>query len=119
MSAFIAWIAVPVGAPASLRRLPLAPVALARPIAVARSREQQWGLGRSEATVLNSLAAPLQDFPEVLPGVALSSGGDLLRCARRYDPATAVPALGAEVDDPVGCFYDLEIVLDPDYRFAG
>jgi hypothetical protein len=39
-------------------------------------------------------------------------GGDLFGGAGGYDLAAAAAALGAHVDDPVGGFDDVEIVLD-------
>ena len=45
--------------------------------------------------------------------------GDLFGGAFGYDLAAAVSALGAHVDEPVGAFYDLEVVLDDDERVAG
>ena len=35
------------------------------------------------------------------------------------DPAAAVAAFGAEVDDPVGRLDDVEVVLDDQHRVAG
>ena len=41
---------------------------------------------------------------------------ELLGCAGRNDlPATAAP-FGAKIDDPIGGFYDVEIVFDDDDR---
>lgn len=40
--------------------------------------------------------------------------GDLLGCALSDDVAAAGAAFGAEVDEPVGLFDDVEMVLDDD-----
>ena len=51
-------------------------------------------------------------------GVRIRGLGDLLRRAGDDELATLVPALGAEVDDPVGHLDDVEVVLDHDDRVA-
>ena len=45
--------------------------------------------------------------------------GDILRRTGRHDLAAAAAALGAEVDDPVRAFDDIEVVLDDHDRVAG
>ena len=45
-------------------------------------------------------------------------GGDLFGGAGGYDLAAAAAAFGAHVDDPVGGFDDVEIVLDDEQRAA-
>src|SRR5262249_47393661 len=52
-------------------------------------------------------------------GVRGRVGGDLLRAAGRDDLAAAVAAFRAEIDDPVGGAYDVEVVLDNDEGVAG
>ena len=47
-----------------------------------------------------------------MAGVGARVGGDLFGSAGGYDLATAVAAFGAHVDDPVGGFDDVEVVLD-------
>ena len=37
-------------------------------------------------------------------------------CALEYNLATTIARLGTEVDDPVGTFYDVHIVLDDYHR---
>ena len=45
-------------------------------------------------------------------------GRDLFRRALGDDRATAVTALGSEIDDPVGGLDHVEVVLDHDHRVA-
>ena len=47
-----------------------------------------------------------------------AQAGDLLRRAGGDHLAALVPALGAEVDDPVGALDHVEVVLDDDHRVA-
>jgi len=49
---------------------------------------------------------------EPVAGVALRVGGDFFWGAGGDDLSAAAAALGAHVDDPVGGFDDVEIVLD-------
>jgi len=49
---------------------------------------------------------------EGLAGVGLFGAGDLFGRALRDDAAAAFAAFRAEIDDPVGLFDDVEIVLD-------
>ena len=44
---------------------------------------------------------------------------DLFRRALHHDPATAVAALGAQVDEPVGLGDDIQIVFDDHHGVAG
>src|ERR1700675_1811998 len=55
---------------------------------------------------------------EKAAGMRLRVAGDLLRRARGDDLPALVAALGAHVDDPVGGFDDVEIVLDDQERSA-
>src|SRR6185436_7312123 len=52
---------------------------------------------------------------EELPGVRLRRLRDLLRRALDDDAATALAALGTEVDDPIGALDDVEVVLDHEH----
>jgi hypothetical protein len=54
-----------------------------------------------------------------LAGVALGAGGDLLGRAGHHDAATTGTAFGAEVDEPVGAFQDIEVVFDDQHRVTG
>ena len=49
-----------------------------------------------------------------MAGVGARVGGDLFGSPGGYDLAAAAAALWAHVDDPVGGFDDVEIVLDDD-----
>src|SRR5438876_8234594 len=53
-----------------------------------------------------------EDASESLAGVGLFGAGDLFGRALRDDAAAAFAAFGAEIDDPVGLFDDVEIVLN-------
>src|SRR5258708_18598191 len=64
------------------------------------------------------LALLLEKCLEVLAGVALRNRGDILGSPGGDDRASASPALGAEVDDPVSGLDDVEVVLDDEYRVA-
>ena len=44
--------------------------------------------------------------------------GDFFRRAGGDDFAAALAAFGAEIDDPIGGFHHVEIVLDDDHRVA-
>lgn len=52
---------------------------------------------------------------EVAAGVAGGAGGDLFGGAGGYDVASGVAAFGTDVDDVVGAFDYIEVVLD-DYN---
>ena len=60
--------------------------------------------------------AGLQEFGERFTGVRLLVLGDLLRCALFQNRAAARTAFGAEVDDPVGGFDNVQIVFDDQNR---
>ena len=53
-----------------------------------------------------------EDGGEPVAGVGAGVGGDLFGGAGGYDLAAAGAAFGAHVDDPVGGFDDVEVVLD-------
>src|ERR1700674_1008279 len=55
---------------------------------------------------------------EGLTGVGLFGAGDELGRALRDDAAATFAALGAEVDNPVGLFDDVEVVLDDEHAVA-
>ena len=55
---------------------------------------------------------------EVVAGVGGGVGGDLFGGAGGYDFAAGAAAFRAHVDDPVGGFDDVEIVLDDQERAA-
>src|SRR5687767_48021 len=52
-------------------------------------------------------------------GVRLFRPHDVLRRAGRDDPAAGVAAFGAEVDDVVGGFDYVQVMLDHEHRVAG
>jgi hypothetical protein len=56
---------------------------------------------------------------EVAAGVTLGGLGDVLGGTFGDDPAAAVAAFGAEVDDPVAGLDDIEVVLDDEDGVAG
>ena len=64
------------------------------------------------------LRGALQHGPEILPREGVRVLRDLLRGAGGDDGAAAAAAFGAEVDDIVGAFDDVEIVLNDDDRIA-
>ena len=61
---------------------------------------------------------PLQNLFEELAGVGGFHFRDLLRRALRDDGAALVAAFRPEVDDVIGHFNDIEIVLDDENRVA-
>ncbi len=54
----------------------------------------------------------MKDGGELVAGVGGGVGGDLFGGAGGYDLAAGAAAFGAHVDDPVGGFDDVEVVLD-------
>src|SRR5437762_11305482 len=54
-----------------------------------------------------------------LTGVRLRAGSDLLWSPRADYLAAFGTTLGAKVDDPVGCFDDIQVVFDDQHRIAG
>src|SRR5665647_517045 len=72
-------------------------------------------LGRADARrSARRPRTPGEDRREEPPGVAFLDQGDLLRCPLGDHPATAVAALGTQVDNPVGVLDDVQVVLDDD-----
>ena len=60
-----------------------------------------------------------QAFLQIAAGMAgRVVSGDGLRRALGDNGAVALPALGSQVDDPVGGGDDIEVVLDDDHRVA-
>src|SRR3989339_695731 len=60
------------------------------------------------------LSRPDTRFPQELAGIGALHLGNLLRCPRGDDPAAARPPFRTEVDDMVGAFDHVEVVLDDD-----
>ena len=60
-----------------------------------------------------------EDALEILAGVAVGFGGDVLGGAFGDEFAAGVAAFGSEVNDPVGGFDDVEVVFDDDDGVAG
>ena len=53
-----------------------------------------------------------------LPGVRSRCAANIFWRALRHDLAAAVATLGTEIDDPIGHFYNIEVVFDDQYRVA-
>jgi hypothetical protein len=60
----------------------------------------------------------MQDRGQPVAGVGVRIGGDLFGGAYGYDLAAPAAAFWTHVDDPVGGFDDVEIVLDDQERAA-
>ena len=73
---------------------------------------------RNHGALSSRLLPLLEQRREVVPGVAALDARDLFGRAFGDDTPTAVTALGAEVDQPVGCFDHVEVVLDDDHGVA-
>src|SRR5712664_2737560 len=69
-------------------------------------------VGRLLRATVVTVSAHGEDAGEGLAGVGFFCAGDLLGGALGYDAASAFAAFGAEIDDPVGLFYYVEVVLD-------
>src|SRR5262245_4876041 len=80
------------------------------------------GKGRGEGVVMSLECCKLcpaaepwalgaQERRQKLARIALLRIGNRFRRAGHDEPSTLVAAFGAEVDDPVGCLDDLQIVL--------
>ena len=76
-----------------------------------RMKNHRWE--RSERCPNGSCLATQQSFQKP-SGVTLSTFRDFLRRALRHDASPALATLGAEINDPVRDFYDVEVVLDDD-----
>ena len=53
-----------------------------------------------------------QCWLEVLPGIRIGMGGDLFRSAAGYYLAALGAAFRAQIDNPIGGFDDIQVVLD-------
>src|SRR5262249_61343203 len=77
-----------------------------------------WFAGQASASIRRpsrlSASAIRQYSPQRLAGVRLLISGHVFRAALRNDAAAFVPALGAEVNDPIRLFGNIEMVLDAD-----
>src|SRR4029077_13703158 len=71
------------------------------------------------ATSLGYRELRVEDTLEVLAGVGPPVADDLLRRTGGDDFATLVPAFRPEVDDVIGGFQHVEVVLDDDHGVAG
>src|SRR5581483_5169959 len=60
-----------------------------------------------------------QDATQILAGKAFTGSRNGFGCALRDDSSAASPALGAQVDDPIGSFNDVQIVFDDQQGVAG
>ena len=54
-----------------------------------------------------------------MPGNRLGAGRDLLWGSLGHDLAAGFSALRAQVDDPIGAFDHVQVVLDHDHGIAG
>ena len=54
-----------------------------------------------------------------MAGVACGVGGDVFGGSGGYDLASSAAAFGAHVDDPVGGFDDVQVVLDDEQGVPG
>ena len=68
-----------------------------------------------KAIVRNALQQPRQ----IPPGMTFRVRRNVFRRAHAHHHAAARAALGTHVDQPVGGFDDVEVVLDHDNRIAG
>ena len=81
-----------------------------RPLQVAEAGAVIWGPRMLAVGV--AVVGDAEDAGESLAGVGLFGAGDLFGRALGDDAATAFAAFGTEVDDPVGLFDDVEVMLD-------
>ena len=70
---------------------------------------------RQQRRVRSPGSAPFQQRLEELARIALGALHNILRSARGHYQATTISPVGAEVDQPVGGLYHVEVVLD-DYH---
>src|SRR5438067_320492 len=68
--------------------------------------------------LIQDLTPASKEFCQCFAGVPLA-GADFFGGALEHDPAAAVAAFRAEVDDPVRLGDDVEVVLDDEHRMAG
>src|SRR5216684_1185922 len=68
--------------------------------------------------IMVTIAGDTQDAGEDLAGIGFFCASDELGGALRDDAAAAFATFGAQVDDPVGLFDDVEMVLDDEHRVA-
>src|SRR5262245_8847311 len=59
-----------------------------------------------------------EDSIQKLTRIALTTPCDFLRCSLRHDLAAVATTFRPQVDDPIGGFDDVEIVLDHQQRIA-
>ena len=67
------------------------------------------------SSVLPSVQVAIQQWTQDLAGVGASGAGDFFGGAGGDDASAVFAAFWAEVDDVVGRFDDVEIVLDYEY----
>src|SRR5690606_11434781 len=82
-----------------------------------QSATLQEGIGASGGSLDPNGSA--QDVPQELAGVALPHLGHFLGGSLGDDPAPALSAFGAEVDDVVHCLDHVQVVLDHHHRVPG
>src|SRR5260370_9137078 len=75
-------------------------------------------MGLLRGAMVVTVVGDVEDAGEGLAGVGLFGAGDELGRALGDNAAAAFTAFGAEVDDPVGLFDDVEVVLDDEHRVA-
>ena len=61
---------------------------------------------------------PCQQGVQELACVGIRAGGDVFRCAGCDDAPAATTTFWAEIDDVIGAFDDVEVVLDDDHALA-
>src|ERR1700692_1538686 len=71
-----------------------------------------YGLFVCAVCAIGSCAVAVQRASENLSGVGFFHARDLFGRALRHDAAALVAAFGAEINDPVGLFDDVKIMLD-------
>jgi len=60
-----------------------------------------------------------QNLAQESAGVAGWARDNVFGCAVRNDVTATVPGLGPEINDPIGTFDDVEVVLDNEHRMTG
>src|SRR6202171_1290991 len=71
------------------------------------------------ATCLGYRELRVEDTLEVLAGIGAAVANDLFRGAGSHHLATLVPTFRTQVDDVIGGFEHVEVVLDDHHRIAG